>query len=318
MGVFAVTGASGFIGSVLCKRLKEDGHKVITTDITDVVPAYTDEHHFTGYSSPEFLGHILNERVGAVFHLAAHSLIEPSRNNPIPYFLNNSANLANVIGILAQINKTDRPKLICSSSAAVYASSNEPVTEDSKLDPSTNYGMSKLHAEQILSAAYYAYDIPSVSFRFFNVAGAWEDTGQAKDQPHVLTTLCNSAKNKQPFNLNGNDYNTPDGSCVRDYVHVRDIVEAHILALDLIDKNPGATKYNLGSNKGTSLLELIKEVETVSGEEINVNVTDRRVGDPDVLIADSTKFREDTGYSFPHSNINEIVESHWNYIKERT
>ncbi len=318
MSVFAVTGASGFIGSVLCKRLKEDGHKVITTDITNVVPAYTDEHHFTGYSSNEFLSHVLTDRAEAIFHLAAHSLIEPSRNKPMPYFLNNVANLAHVIDILSQIHKPFRPKLICSSSAAVYASSNEPVTEDSKLDPSTNYGMSKLHAEQILSAAYSAHDISSISFRFFNVAGAWGDTGQSKDQPHVLTTLCNSAKNKQPFNLNGNDYNTPDGSCVRDYVHVRDIVESHILALDLIDNNPEALQYNLGSNKGTSLLELIKEVETVSGEEIEVNITDRRIGDPDVLIADSTKFREATGYTFPHSNINDIVESHWNYIKERT
>ena len=257
MSHYVVTGAAGYIGSVLAKKLKQSGHTVTTVDLKATYPAYTDDHWpHTCFSSELFLKHIIDKRVDGIFHLAAHSLLGPSVSDPLPYFINNAGRTAEMVNTLIQNGWNG--KFVFASTAATYGAQPHLVNEDSLKAPINPYGMSKYHAEQILENAWEAYGFSSVIFRFFNVAGADYDVGQARDEPHILTQLSKAAAEGRPFKLYGGDYDTRDGTCVRDYIHVLDIVNCHLMALDVLDDSNGCFKFNLGTSNGTTNLELVK------------------------------------------------------------
>lgn len=314
MGHYVVTGAAGYIGSVLAKKLKQQGHFVTTVDLKGVYPLYTDDHWaHTCFSSELFLRHIIEQKVDGIFHLAAHSLLGPSVADPLPYFINNAGRTAEMVHTLV-CNGWDG-KFIFASTAATYGAQDHMVNEDSPKQPINPYGVSKYQAEQILEHAFDAYGFSSVIFRFFNVAGADYDVGQARDEPHILTQLSKAAKENIPFRLYGGDYATRDGTCVRDYIHVLDIVNSHILALDILDDSNGCFKYNLGTSHGTTNLELVQAFQDLVDPNLRYEIVDPRPGDPAFLVADSSKFRLATGYNFQYSNLNSIISTQFEWYE---
>jgi len=313
MGHYVVTGACGYIGSVLSKKLKEHGHKVTTVDLKATYPLYTDDHWAnTCFSSELFLKNIIEKRVDGIFHLAAHSLLGPSVADPLPYFINNAGRTAEMVHTL--VSNGWQGKFVFSSTAATYGAQKHMVIEDSPRMPINPYGISKLHAEDILEQAYDAYGFSSVIFRFFNVSGADGDVGQDRNEPHILTQMSKAAKAGTTFKLYGDDYHTKDGTCVRDYVHVLDVVNAHLLALDLLDEYQGTFVFNLGKSHGTSNLELVEAFRNITGIDLDYEIVDRRPGDPDFLVADSSRFTQYTGYMFPESNLQNIISSQWEWF----
>lgn len=312
MGHYLVTGAAGYIGSVLCKRLKEEGHTVSSVDTKDTKPIYSDNHFFrTCFSSNVITNHVINNKIDGIFHLAAHSLLGPSVTAPIPYFINNAGKLATFVNDL--IEGGWKGKFVFASTAATYGAQDTMVNEDSPKAPINPYGASKLQAEQILEAASKAHGFSSVIFRFFNVAGGYGDVGQGLNEPHILTQLSKAGLNNTEFNIYGQSYDTPDGTCIRDYVHVLDVVNSHLLAIDILDKTTGCLKFNLGTSKGTSNKELVNMFKTVACPTLAYCYADQRPGDPDFLVADSSRFSLATGYTFPNSTLNNIISSHWDY-----
>ena len=312
MGHYLVTGAAGYIGGVLCKRLKEQGHTVSSVDLKNTKPLYSDNHFFeTCFSSNVISSHVISNNIDGIFHLAAHSLLGPSVTAPIPYFINNAGKLATFVNDL--IEGGWKGKFVFASTAATYGAQYRLVTEDSVKAPINPYGASKLQAEQILEAASKAHGFSSVIFRFFNVTGAYGDVGQGLNEPHILTQLCKAAVNNTEFNIYGQAYDTEDGTCIRDYVHVIDVANAHLLAIDMLDKTSGCLKFNLGTSVGTSNKELVNMFKQIACPELKHSYVDQRPGDPDFLVADSSRFTLTTGYTFPHSNLNNIISSHWEY-----
>jgi UDP-glucose 4-epimerase len=324
---FAITGTSGYIGSVLCQRLLDLGHTVVSVDHRPLPQQLQADHpnlrHFYGdFSQTNFCVAVVEYGCDHIFHLAAHSLLGPSVTNPMPYFANNAGNLAAMLDTLNHLGW--KGNIVFSSTAATYGAQNHLVSEFAPTRPINPYGKSKLQAEQILQSAYEAHGIKSVIFRYFNVAGAYRSNsgkyvGQPKDQPHILTQMSRAATAGFRFKIYGDDYSTKDGTCVRDYVHVMDVVEAHLLAVDKLFKDsvykcPEDMVFNLGSSRGTSNKELVETFRYISGVDLKVEITPRRPGDPDFLVADSTKFTRWTGYEFPYSNIKQIVLSQWDYF----
>lgn len=314
MGTYVVTGAAGYIGGVLAKKLKTLGHKVITIDTKHTKPLYTDEHWASSCFSKElFVKRIIDEKVDAIFHLAAHSLLGPSAYDPIPYFVNNAGKTAEFLDRL--IKAGWKGKFVFSSTAAVYGERSSMVNEDSLKAPINYYGLSKLHAEDIIQAASDTHGLRAVIFRFFNVTGADGDVGQDINEPHILTQMSKAAYDNVPFKIYGNDYNTLDGTCVRDYIHVNDIVASHILALDYLDANEGCHKFNLGTSSGISNAQLVKAFDELIDAPLSYEYTEKRIGDPAYLVAESSRFRIATGYTFPYSNLTNIITTHWEHYK---
>lgn len=309
-----VTGSEGYIGSILCKRLKEYGYFVVGVDSAKVTPhKYSDYFHNGCFTSPEVLTLIDKHHIKTVYHLAASSLLGPSASNPGEYFENNTGNTARLVKNLYNCN------LIFASTAAVYKESNKPLVEtDEKQSPNV-YGRSKFMCEQIIDDVAPVNRISAVSFRFFNVIGAYDDLGQRSDQPHLLNQIMRSIHYAEILKVFGNDYDTRDGYCIRDFVHVRDIVEAMIHAARSREckKHFGIhqcnnEKYNLGSGNGISVMEMIKMVHSVTKRHFFHRMEQRRIGDPSFLVADPSKFKNDYGFSYNHSIV-DAIESTMRY-----
>jgi UDP-glucose-4-epimerase GalE len=315
-----VTGAYGYIGSVLCKLLKEDGYYVVGIDNdpnsqldwinnADRVK-YCDDFLADDFVSTRAL-HLCNEYKDAtVFHLAANSLLGPSATDPLLYFENNTSKTLKLIGELRPSNK-----FIFASTAATYGISDRILKETSRLDPPNNYGKSKLWTEQMLDSYYALGHIRAVSFRFFCVVGAYGDVGQLPETPHIVNQLCDRSMKKEPFIINGTDYDTPDGTTIRDYLHVVDVCRALIHADKYLeDKEPCHHKFNLGTNEGYSVRQMIDCFSKACAE---VEVTDgpRRVGDPPFLVANPTKFIKQTGFKYLYGadDLDKMMLSAWEY-----
>jgi UDP-glucose 4-epimerase len=255
--------------------------------------------------------HIYNEYKNAtIFHLAANSLLGPSATDPLRYFENNTSK---TLSLISELRPTQ--KLIFASTAATYGISDKPLKETSRLDPPNNYGKSKLWTEQMLDSYYELGHIRAVSFRFFCVVGAYGDVGQLPETPHIVNQLCDRSMKKEPFIINGTDYNTPDGTTIRDYLHVVDVCRAMIHADNYLEnQNPCHHKFNLGTNDGYSVRQMINcfsktcaEVEVVEGP--------RRVGDPPFLVANPKKFMKQTGFKYLYGadDLDKMILSAWEY-----
>jgi UDP-glucose-4-epimerase GalE len=319
-----VTGSYGYIGSVLCKMLKEDGYYVVGIDNDpnsqeawvkgSARIKYCDDFLMADFASDRAM-HVYSEYKDAtIFHLAANSLLGPSATDPLLYFENNTAKTLKLIGELRPSNR-----FIFASTAATYGISDKILKETSRLDPPNNYGKSKLWTEQMLDSYYALGHIRAVSFRFFCVIGAYGDVGQLPETPHIVNQLCDRAMKNEPFIVNGADYNTFDGTTVRDYLHVVDVCRALIHADKYLEKQgPCHHKFNLGTNMGYSVRQMI-DCFSKACSEVEAIVGPRRVGDPPFLVANPNKFMRQTKFKYLYGaeDLDRMMLSAWEYRNAR-
>lgn len=312
-----VTGAHGYIGSVLSKILSENKYYVIGIDdvpkgIKDTRRvSYCNQFYPYKFEFPVALEIIENYPEATIFHLAANSLLGPSAYDPLSYFENNTAATLKLLKNISHKNK-----IIFASTAAVYDVTDKAVKETDKISPPNNYGKSKLWCEEMMKSSYEILNLKIMAFRFFNVIGAYQDVGQELGTPHIISQLSDSAYNGKSFYINGNDYPTRDGTCVRDYLHVIDVCRALIhadLYLDNINR-PFFEVYNLGTNQGTSVKEIVETFKRVV-YNIEVKNRERRIGDPPFLVANPQKYIEETGfkYEFTEKDLDKMIETTWRY-----
>src|SRR5499426_466422 len=311
-----VTGGAGYIGSVVVEQLIKQGHDVVVYDNLSKghAAAIAPEASFVkaDLSNRDMLVRALDQnRIEAVIHMAASSLVGESVENPHLYFSNNiSAGVSPLDAMLAVGVK----KLVYASTAAVYgAPETAPITEETPPNPINPYGESKLAFERMLRWYDEAYQLRYVSLRCFNAAGASERFGEdhAPETHLIPNALRVDAAQAGHVDIFGEDYNTPDGTCVRDYIHVIELAEAHMLALNAVEKS--SEVYNLGYGSGYSVAEVVEMARQVTKQWISTEAAPRRAGDPHVLIASPDKVMRDLGWNPRHSELDNIIESAWRW-----
>lgn len=291
MSTVVVTGAAGYIGGQCALQLLDAGHTVVGIDRRPL------PHHLRGlmefvqadFDSDQAYTKIIQVQPNAIIHCAGTSLVGPSIQYPSDYYNNNVAKTLHLLNIV--LNALPKTRFIFSSSAATYGTptASLPCQETDTLKPISPYGESKMMVEQILAAYNRAYGLDYVAFRYFNACGA-DPQGRHGQEPgatHIIARVLESVRDNREFVLNGNNYDTPDGTCVRDYVHVADIAQAHVLALS--KTIPGGI-YNLGASTGTSNQQIVDAAERITGRKVQVTVGSEREGDPGVLVANADKF----------------------------
>lgn len=314
-----VTGGAGYIGSIMVKRLLEDNHKVVVVDNLERghENAVDQRAYFQkgDLLNKEFVREIFNTHpIEAVVHFAGLISMGESMKNPSLYFSNNVFASLNVLEAMKDKNIH---KFIFSSTAGVYGNPIQlPISEDHPKSPTNPYGESKLMVERILNWYLKLFGISYVALRYFNAAGALMDAslGESHDpETHIIPNAIKAFLTKSEFSLFGDDYNTPDKTAIRDYIHVIDLVEAHMLALEKLNKQSGGFIYNVGTGRGWSNKEVLAAIEKVAGGSVQVRVMPRREGDAEELVADSKKIKEELGFSPRYSDLSTIVESAWKW-----
>jgi UDP-glucose-4-epimerase GalE len=311
-----VTGSDGFIGSHVCKAFKNISWNVVGLDRTSNnsnAQAYCNELLRADYGDKTLVTKYLEQvKPNVIVHCAGTSLVGPSVTDPASYYQNNVQGTISLLESILQVQKEKLPTFIFSSSASVYGNPvQEHIVEDHPINPMSPYGNTKAIIEKMLQDYATGYGLNSVVFRFFNASGASEDLGQPFGATHIIARILEAKLNNKTFTLNGTDYQTKDGTCIRDYVHVEDIAQAHLKVVTTYTPQ-GACVFNLGTNNGFSNQEIINYVTNSIGE-VNVEHGPRREGDPDQLIADSTKARELLHWDPSNSNIESIIDSVWNW-----
>lgn len=312
-----VTGGAGYIGSICVEELLRQGHEVIVIDNLQeghreaVCPQAT---FYEGDIGDRFLLDRLfhDFHIETVMHFAAEATVELSMKDPQIFF---ETNVAKGLMLLDVMKENGCNKMIFSSTAALFGNPDYvPIDEKHPEQPINAYGESKLMYERILEWYHSAYGLQYNSFRYFNAAGASEALGEAhKKESHLIPIILNTALGqRENLYIFGSDYPTKDGTCVRDYVHVIDIAQAHILGLDNLEKRPKA-KYNLGNGVGFTNLEVLKTSEKVSGKIIPFEFTERRMGDPDRLVASSDLAKEELGWKPQFDTLESIIRSAWEW-----
>lgn len=307
-----VTGAAGYIGGETLLKLVDAGHDVLAIDRAmppgQLIPVPCQWH--TGDFSAELgLDTIKRFCPDAIIHCAGTSLVGPSMTNPEEYYNNNLVKTKILLDFLIK-NHNKRVRFIFSSSAATYGNPiMTPVQEIDPTEPISPYGQSKLMIDWMLKSYQRAYGLDFVSFRYFNACGAdsLARHGQAPGATHIIARVLEAVRDHQAFTLNGTDYPTEDGTCIRDYIHVEDLALAHIQAMDTTIPSD---IYNLGTANGTSNLQIVDTARTVTGKPIEVVIGEQRPGDPAVLTADSSKFMGVSNWS-PKFNLSDIVTHAW-------
>lgn len=316
-----VLGGAGYIGSHMVDRLIEKGHDVVVVDnlVTGHRAAvHPDAKFYEGdLADQPFMREVFKEnpQVDAVIHFAAFSLVGESMTEPLKYFDNNTAGM---IKLLEVMNEFGIKKIVFSSTAATYGIPEKmPIHEDDPQNPINPYGESKLMMEKIMRWADQAYGIKFVALRYFNVAGAKPDGTIGEDhhpETHLMPIVLEVAMCKRDkLMIFGDDYDTQDGTNVRDYVHPFDLADAHILAVEYLRAGNDSNAFNLGSSTGFSNLEILKAAREVTGKEIPAEIGPRRGGDPDKLIAASDKAREVLGWQPQFDDIHKIIQTAWNW-----
>jgi UDP-glucose 4-epimerase len=313
-----VTGGAGYIGSIVTERLIGK-QKVIVVDNCQqghresVLPQA--EFVSADIGNAKALDEIFKKfNINAVIHMAGETVVEFSLTDPKRYFQNNIIGGINLLNTMLK-NKVN--KIIFSSSASTYGEPHSvPIDEIHPKAPINSYGETKLMFERVLYWYARAYGIKFVCFRYFNAAGATELLGEDhRPETHLIPNILKAALDKnKPVSIFGTDYPTPDGSCVRDYVHVVDIAQAHILALEKIN-NVSGRSFNLGNGEGYSVLEVVKTVEKVAGTTIPVILSPRRPGDPATLVASSKLAEQELGWKPEFPALEDIIRSAWQWQK---
>ena len=316
-----VLGGAGYIGSHTVDRLIEKGEKTIVVDslVTGHRQAVNKDAKFYqgDIADKDFMRQVFKENsdIDAVIHFAAYSLVAESMKKPLKYFDNNTAGMVKLLEVM---NEFSIDKIVFSSTAATYGIPEEvPIKETTPQNPINPYGESKLMMEKIMRWADKAYGIKFVPLRYFNVAGAKPDGSIGEDhmpETHLLPIVLQVAMGKRDkLQIFGDNYNTPDGTNIRDYVHPLDLADAHILAVDYLKAGNPSTAFNLGSSSGFSNREILEAARKVTNKEIPAEIAPRRGGDPDVLVASSTKAREVLGWKPQFDDISKIIETAWKW-----
>ena len=312
-----VTGGAGYIGSICAEVLMEEGHDVVIVDnlqegCREGVPAGA-VFYEGDIGDREILGQIFrNHSIEAVMHFAADTRVETSMTDPGQFFRNN---LANGITLLDVMRERGCKKIIFSSTAATFGEPQYmPVDEKHPQQPVNSYGESKLMFERVLDWYHRAYGLQFNALRYFNAAGASNKLGDAKRTITLLipVTIQVLLGQREKLFIFGNDYDTRDGTCIRDYIHVEDLARAHLCALDRLDEYP-CGKYNLGNGRGFTNLEVIEAVEEVTGKTVPFAFAPRRPGDPVVLIASSELAQKELGWEPRYNRLEDIVASAWEW-----
>lgn len=314
-----VTGGAGYIGSHVVKLLGVRGDEIIVYD--NLSSGFRDSVLYGSLivgdlDDKKKLNEVVKEfKPDVVMHFAAFIQVEESVREPLKYYRNNTSNVINLLEIMLE-NKIN--KLIFSSTAAVYGMpSVMPVTEDFNFDPINPYGRSKVFVEQILKDVATVNDLKYVSFRYFNVAGAdpERELGQKyKDATHLITRALKTAKGEYgKMQIFGTDYPTPDGTCLRDYIHISDLAKAHLLGSDYLMNKGESDIFNLGYSHGYSVKEVIDTVKRITGIDFKVMETDRRAGDPAEVIADSSKAKKILGWTPEYDDLDFIIKTAWEW-----
>ena len=317
-----VTGGAGYIGSVVSEQLVADGHEVVVYDNLSKghLDAVVEGAEFVEGEllDAETLNRTLSDaRIEAVIHMAASSLVGESVDHPNKYYQNNV--LAGLM-LLDAMLACGVKQLVFSSTAAVYGEPDaQPIEETAPTNPTNPYGETKLTFEHALKWYDHAYGLRYASLRYFNAAGATTNCGEDHDpETHIIPITLQAAAGKRPrVEIYGDDYPTPDGTCVRDYIHVIDLARAHIQALDVLSEE--SRIYNLGcGGAGYSVKEVIDTARRVTGREISTNIGPRRAGDPPVLVASSDRIKNELGWQPQFQDLELIVDSAWRWMQNHT
>ncbi len=317
-----VTGGAGYIGSHTVADLLDHEHEVIVLDNLSSgdlsrVPCPV---IIGDLSDPVLLDKIFEQHdIDAVIHFAGSIIVEESVLNPSKYFSNNVSGSINLFNAMI---KHGVKKLVFSSSAAVYGNPRYiPINEDHNCQPTSPYGESKLMIEKVLSFYHNAHDLSSVVFRYFNAAGGSPEAKLGEAHPietHLIPRILRVAnKQEEVLQVYGYDYPTPDGTAVRDYIHVKDLARAHVLALEKINSESGNFVYNVGTGKGYSVAQIVDTVIELTGKMVTIQKSERRPGDPPILVADNKKIKAELGFEPQHSSLETIISSAWDWHKSR-
>ncbi|AME05673.1 UDP-glucose 4-epimerase GalE [Bacillus siamensis] len=315
-----VLGGAGYIGSHAVDQLAAKGYETITADNLQTghrkaVHEKAVFYHGDIRDKPFLRSVFAKENITGVLHFAAQSLVGESMKDPLSYFNHNVYGTQITLEVMQEFGVKH---IVFSSSAAVYGEPEKvPITEDMPEKPESAYGESKLMAEKMLKWCDAACGIKYVSLRYFNVAGAKTDGSIGEDhhpETHLIPILLQTALGQRDEVLIfGTDYDTKDGTCIRDYVHVSDLIDAHILALEYLQNGGDSGIFNLGSSSGFSVLEMVNAARQATGRGIKIRAAERRPGDPGTLIASSDKARNILGWNPKQTDITEIVVSAWNW-----
>ena len=321
MANILVTGGAGYVGSHACKALHAAGHNPICFD-----NLYRGHAHAVRWG-PLVVGDILDaaaleavfqaHRPAAVLHFAALAYIAESHDRALDYY---QVNVEGTVNLLAAMRRNGCDKLVFSSTCATYGpQEQQPIHEGQAQSPINPYGRSKLFVEQILKDADHAHGIRSIVLRYFNAAGAdpqGEIGEEHEPEPHLLPLVLLTAAGRRPvLDIFGDDYPTPDGTCVRDYIHVCDLADAHVLALRRLLAGGVSAQYNLGNGRGTSVREMVEAARRITGMPIPVRVGPRRVGDPPILVADAAMARDDLGWRPARTDLDTQIRDAWRWFE---
>ncbi|MBA3947704.1 MAG: UDP-glucose 4-epimerase GalE [Herpetosiphonaceae bacterium] len=313
-----VTGGAGYIGSQTVHALRAGGHRVVVLDTMEFGQraAIADTQLVVGNVADTVLVErvLRDERLDAVIHFAAYKAPGESMEQPERYFANN---VSGTLGLLTGMLKANVKRLVFSSSCAVYGTPSQlPVSEQNALHPESPYGETKLMVEEMLKWFDVCHGLRSVALRYFNAAGAALDGSNGEDWTYTLNLIplvMKAALGKGPaIKVFGTDYPTPDGTAVRDYIHVLDLADAHIKALEYLEREQTSNIFNLGTGTGSSVKQVVDLTKQVSGIDFPVEYAPRRPGDPIAVWADNTKVRTVLGWQ-PKYNLHEIIDSAWRW-----
>ncbi len=317
-----VCGGAGYIGSHTVHELIKKNKEVVIVDNlqTGHIQAVNKNAKFYkgDIRDSEFLDKVFSEnKIESVIHFAANSLVGESMTKPLLYFNNNVYGMQ---VLLESMVKHNIKNIVFSSTAAVYGEPKRvPILENDETHPTNPYGETKLTMEKMMKWCDEAYGIKYVALRYFNVAGALEDGSIGEDhspETHLIPLILQVPLKKREFiTVFGEDYATPDGTCIRDYIHVIDLADAHIRAVEYLEKGNNSNVFNLGNGVGFSVKEMITAAKEATNEEIKVVLGERRAGDPAQLIASSDKARSILGWAPKYTNVKDIISTAWGWHK---
>ncbi len=318
-----IVGGAGYIGSHINKKLSQQGYETVVFD--NLSFGHTDFvkwgiFHGGDLSDIDNIREVFKKYpIDAVMHFAAFTYVGESVEDPQKYYLNNLRNTLNLLQVMLE---EEVKYFVFSSTCATYGNPEEiPITESHPQNPINPYGKAKLMVEQVLADYTLAYDLNYVSLRYFNAAGADPDAeiGELHEpETHLIPLILDAATGRRDnIQIFGTDYPTPDGTCIRDYIHVMDLADAHIKALEYLQSGGESEVFNLGNGQGFSVREVIETAHKVTGRKIEVEEVDRRPGDPPVLVGSSDKAREILDWNPEYHDLSLIIETAWKWHQKR-